>query len=692
MARVLLTLGVVLVLVVGLAAAVGVLAYGTEPPREGTLEIAGLAEPVTLAWDDSGRVWVEGPDEVALAAGLGYAHAADHGWAVSLWRQAARGTLAEWFGGDARDLDLHARTLGFAALGRRTYEALPAADRAVLDAYARGASAALAQPGVAQGDAFILADVVPQPWAPWDALAVERLHAYLAAPAPSADSTWRRAARADSAVARFLTADSSFRAFLGMPGGGYDRAYVVSDGGAGRRLVQQVSAGSSALALLAPAVLRTPGQAAVALTIPGTLVSPGGWTNGFGWGLLLGSDLRLERYDGPAPPPLYSRVVERDGDETLLAVALDTTGLVLRAGRDRPASDTTAAPTPSPSATSPSSATPAGDATAEADTTTAPGVGSGWRVRWRGFRLGTDLGAFRALRAGRVPPRFVLFDGAGLAATRADTRVMGTPRVAMSDGVATLVAQDSLARRAAALLTSTARADSSVADTSRPVARPVGPADREVASAWARRQLPGLLAGLGARDSLADVLQGPYSYLNGWDGAYRADGIAPSLFEWWLVAHRDFTGHLPDPADSLDVALLPSTLRIARAELRDRYGPRPTDWRWGRLQGGPRYPVLGERRGAAARRFRDALGAPGGHPTSLLPGPSVVFEGAQPGLAAWTVRTDLRTGRVAVLSPARRELTPDIVDMGTGPDGSPLVLDPSAPLPAERLRLLPIVS
>ncbi len=675
MARLFLTLGVVLVLAVGLAAAVGVLAYGTDPPREGALEVAGLEAPVTLAWDDSGRVWVEGPDEVALAAGLGYAHTADHGWAASLWRQAAQGTLAEWFGDDARDLDLHARTLGFGSLGRRTYEALPVADRAVLDAYARGASAGLAQPGVAQSDAFIAADVVPQPWAPWDALAVERLHAYLASPAPSADSTWRRAARADSAVARFLTADSAFRAFLGMPGGGYDRAYVPADDGPGRRLVHQLSAGSSALALLAPAVLRTPGRTTVALTIPGTLVSPGGWTEGVGWSVLLASDVRLEPYDGAAPPPVYSRVVERDGDETLLAVARDTTGLVLRAGRDRAAADTATVSTEPP--------------VAGADSTVA---GSGWRVRWSGFRLGTDLGAFRALRAGRVPTRFVLFEGAGLVATSSESRVLGSPRVAMSDGVATLVAQDSLARGAAALVGRAVRPDTAATDSTRPFLRPVDPDDREMTSSWARQQLPGLLAGLGARDSLADALQASYAYLNGWDGAYRADGIAPSLFEWWLVAHRDFTGHLPDPADSIDVALLPSTLRIARAELRDRYGSRPTDWRWGRLQGGPGYPVLGGRSGGAARRFRDALAAPGGHPTSLLPGPSIVIDGAQPGLAVWTIRTDLRTGRVAVVSPGRREPTPDIVDVGSGPDGSPLVLDPSAALPAERLRLLPTPS
>ena len=689
MARLLLTLGVVLLLVVGLAAAAGVLAYGTEPAREGTLDVAGLAGPVTLAWDDSGRVWVEGPDEVALAAGLGYAHAADHGWPAALWRQAAAGRLAEWFGDDARALDLHARTLGFEALARRTYERLDDADRAVLDAYARGASAGFAEPGVAQGDAFLVADVVPAAWQPWDALAVERLHAYLASPGTATDSTWIRAAAGDSAVAAFVRADSLFRDFLGFPGGGYDRVYALDQApGApaeGRTLVQQTSAGTSANAFLAPAVLRTPGRTAVALTIPGTLVSPTGWSGGLGWGLLLNSDVRLEPYGGPAPPPVFSRVVDRDGDETLLTVARDTVGLVLRAGRERGPADTTAADTlaaPAPETARRPALTAVADTTAR-DTT---GAG-GWRVRWAGFGLGTDLGAFRALRAGRVPGALVLFEGGGLAVTADGTRLLGSPPLATSSGGVALVARDSLARWAAVALRGAAARDTARADST---LAPLDPGALDLASGWARSQLPGLMAALGARDSLPDVLQAPYSYLKSWDGAYRADGIAPSLFEWWLVSHRDVTGHLPDPADSLDAALLPSTLRIARAELRDRFGPLPTEWRWGRLQGGPRYPVLGTRGGVAARRFRDPLPPPGGHPTAPLPGPSLVFPDERPGLAVWSVRTRLRDGRTAVQGPDRRPPPSGVVGVGLGSETRPLVLDPSSPLPSARLTLRPV--
>ncbi len=670
MARFLIPLGIVLVLLVALAATAGVLAYGTEPTRDGEIDLAGLSAPVAVAWSDSGYVVVEAQTEADLAAGLGYAHAADHAWAMALWRQAATGTLAEWFGDDARALDLHARSLGFAQLARQTYEALGPDDRAVLDAYARGANLALAEPGVAQGDAFLVADVEPDRWEPWDALAVERLHLYLHAPALSRDSSWSRAA-GDSTLAAFVRADSTFRAFLGMGGGGYDRVYAVGSGPEAV-LSRQVSAGASAVPLFAPVVLRLADREAVVTTVPGTLMAPGGWSDGLGWGLLLGAPLTLDRTVGEAPPPVYDRIVERDGDETLVRVARDSSGLVLRPGRADsapPAADTVATEPVAP------------------DSTRAPGTGL--RVRWRGFRVGTDLGAFRALRAGRVPASFVLLDGAGLAATARQSRVIGRPRVAVQGQGYTLVARDTLARYAARRLDPAwGLPDSLVVDSTLVRPSPAALA-QDAVSPWAVDRLVPLLAALGARDSLADVLQVPYSYLRSWDGAYAADGIAPSIFEWWLVSHREFTGHLPDPADSLDAALLPYTLRIARAELRDRYGTLPSAWRWGALQGTPSYPLLGRRRSAAARRFRTPLGPPGGHPTALRPGPSLVFEQDRPGLAVWSVWTRLADGVTSVRSPGTRPLPSGVVEMGDDDGGAPLALRPSEPLPERRLVLLP---
>ncbi len=312
-------------------------------------------------------------------------------------------------------------------------------------------------------------------------------------------------------------------------------------------------------------------------------------------------------------------------------------------------------------------------------------MGTGWRVRWTGFALGSDLGAFRALRAGRVPPRFVILDGDGLVVSSDQTRLLGSPLLAsMGDGVA-FIAGDSLARYAAQALRESP-ADSAASDSTFQL---LDSGNRDLTSGWARDLLPGMMEGLGRRDSLPDVLQGPYAYLKSWDGAYRADGIAPSLFEWWLVSHRDLTGDLPDLADTLSVALLPSSLRIARAELRDRYGALPTEWRWGRLQGGPSYAVLGGRGSAAARRFRDPLPPAGGHPTAPVPGPSIVFEDERPGVAVWSVRTRLGDGRTEVRYPGNRPPPSGVLEIDAGASSQVWVVTPSAPLPSSRLVLRP---
>lgn len=650
MARVLIPLGIALALVAALAATAAVLAYGTEPTRDGEVVLEGLSAPVTVAWSDSGHVWIEAQNDVDYATGLGYVHAADHAWTLSLWRQAAAGRLAEWLGDDGRALDLHARTLGLAELARQTYEGLAPEDKAVLDAYARGASRALAEPGVAQGDAFLVAGVVPEPWAPWDALAVERLHLYLSAPALRHDSLWA-SVRADSAVAAFAEADSLFRDALGMEAGGFDRVYAVGTG-PDAILSRHRSNGSSVDAPLALVSSRVGGQAGAAATVPGTLMAPGGWSGGLAWGLLTGAPLTLERYAGAAPDPVYDRIVERDGDETLLVVPRDTSGLVLRP--DRFASEPTA------------------------DSTVA---GTGVRVRWRGFRTGTDLGAFRALLDGRVPLRFRLLDGSGVVASGGQRRVLGRPAVGVEGAGFALAAHDTLAAIAARRLAPTGP-DSSAR------AAPALLAEDAV-SPWALARLGPLLEALGARDSLDDVLQTPYSYLSGWDGAYRPTAIAPAVFEWWLASHRDVTGHLPDPTDSLDVALLPSTLRIARAELRDRYGTLPSGWQWSRLQGAPRHPLLDEGRSAAGREFRRPLGAPGGHPTALRPGPALVLDGPQPGLALWTIWTRIGDGRTTLRAPGMRLSPSDLPDPAGDPEGTVLVLTPGEPLGERRLLLVP---
>ncbi|HEX9952050.1 MAG TPA: penicillin acylase family protein, partial [Rubricoccaceae bacterium] len=616
MSRVLIAVGVVLAVLVALGAAVGWLAYGAAPDRDGERTLAGIAAPVSVAWPDAeagtaGGVVIEAATWTDAAAGLGYAHAADHAFTLALWRQAARGETAAWFGDTARAADLHARRLGLDALARQTYDGLDAPTRARLDAYARGVNAALAEPGVAQSDAFVWLGLTPEPWQPWDALAVERLLAYLATPAP--DSSWATA-RASPDVARFVRDDAAFRRSVAVSGTAFGRAFSAPARD-GRALVLHQPGGASALPLVVPVAFHVAGRRVAAASVPGTLTLLVGTDGGAAWAVLLTSDLRAEPFAGAPPLPVYSRVVARDGRETLVAVARDSSGLVLgppalprsaagpaRADSTRPApggttqalSRTTQTPsgttqtssrttqtlsrttqassgttqalsrttqTPSrgtqasPRTPQPLPGAPADSSAARPDSAAAP---VRWVVRWAGFRTGTDAAAFGRLAEGRAPGAFALLRGDGLLTTATQTRILGRPVIASEDGETAFAADHPSARWAPSRLAVLAARRLSTDALA-----------RDARSAWAERRLPALIRALGPRAALPRALDEPVAFLRSWDGAYTTDAIAPTIFEAWLSAHRAETGSLPDLADSADVAILPYTLAIARGELVD---------------------------------------------------------------------------------------------------------------------------
>lgn len=663
MSRLLFFVAAAVLALVGLVASVGVLAYGTEPARDGEATLDGLTGPITLAWLPEGGVAIDASALPDAAAGLGYAHGADHAWPMLWLRQVARGTTAEWLGDSTTAQDIHARRLGLDGVAQRTYNGLPDAQRDLLDAYARGVNRALREPGVAQSDPLVLLDLTPEPWQPWDALAVERLLAYLGTPAPVTDSLWTTPATSEPALAEFLRSDSLFRATVGVAGASFDRAFVVPTT-AGATLVQHHVQGVSALPLLAPMILRVGDRTAAVLTVPGTLLFPGGLGPDGAWSVFLTSTLRLAPFVGEPPPLVHSRVVERDGDERLLGFRRDSTGLVI--GRPSPR-----APVPTDSA-----GTPALPGAAPVDSLAAPT--DRWRIEWSGFREGTDLTAFVDLLAGRSPGPFRLFDGAGLQLMAEGARLLGTPAVGVSSGSATLVSQDRSAAPALARL-------AALTDTTE---RP----ERVAGDAWspaAARLLPALLRALGDRDSLDVEVQEPYAYLRSWPFTYRADAIGAVLYEAWLEAHASITGAPPDPADPIDAALLPYTLRLARSTLRDTYGPDATQWRWARVQGGPRYLVLGRERGVASRRFHLADAGDGGHPTALRPGPTRPDTLGQPGPAVWSAWASLDQRRLFVRPPRLVLATDAEVERRPLPPGRVLTLGLDGPRPSTRLTFRP---
>lgn len=251
--------------------------------------------------------------------------------------------------------------------------------------------------------------------------------------------------------------------------------------------------------------------------------------------------------------------------------------------------------------------------------------------------------------------------------------LLGSPPVGIQTSTTRFAGAAASARRAASALTWM----DAQSDTLRAPLSASALASHD-ASLWAAQTLQPLLRALGNRDSLDHALEIPYAFLKGWNYRYTPDAIAPSIFETWLASHEAYAGHAPDVTDSLDVLLLSHTLRIARATLRDAYGPDATAWQWRHLQGPFTQPILDERlEGAIASRFNAPEGGAGGHPTTLFPGLALSAGASRPGTgegpatwSAWAVlghpRLTVRTPTAHIASPETDRFAPAIFTLGTG--------------------------
>jgi penicillin G amidase len=156
--------------VVLLAAAVvtGVL-WLTLPPRSQQVRIPGLSGPVDIGFDTDGIPRIRAVSATDAAAALGFVHARDRLFQMELMRRAASGRLSEIAGQATLSLDRTMRTLGLRRRATADYPTLPAEARAMLEAYARGVNAWIAERGRLSAPEFLFLGT-PEPWQPVDSL------------------------------------------------------------------------------------------------------------------------------------------------------------------------------------------------------------------------------------------------------------------------------------------------------------------------------------------------------------------------------------------------------------------------------------------------------------------------------------------------------------------------------------------
>ena len=113
----------------------------TVPGMTGRDGLAGLDAPVRVTFDSLGIPAVTASSQTDLLQALGYLHARDRFFQMDLLRRAAEGRLAELVGARAVPLDQEAREWEMGRIARRAWAATPAADRQLIEAYARGVNA-----------------------------------------------------------------------------------------------------------------------------------------------------------------------------------------------------------------------------------------------------------------------------------------------------------------------------------------------------------------------------------------------------------------------------------------------------------------------------------------------------------------------------------------------------------------------
>lgn len=166
-------------LVVAIVALVYYLAGQSLPDYDQTVEVQGLTAPVEIVRNNANVPHIFGSDDPDVFFGLGYAHAQDRLWQMTLFRRTVQGRLSEVFGERTVGTDRLLRRLDLYRLAQQSLEVQDRYTRAALTAYAAGVNARLAEinaEALGRGaPEMFLFNAPVSPWQPADSLAIIKL-------------------------------------------------------------------------------------------------------------------------------------------------------------------------------------------------------------------------------------------------------------------------------------------------------------------------------------------------------------------------------------------------------------------------------------------------------------------------------------------------------------------------------------
>lgn len=166
------------------AVAIGVVYYLASrslPEYSGTFRVAGLNGPVEIVRDSHNVPHIFGETDEDVFYGLGFAHAQDRLWQMSVLRRTAQGRLSEVFGRRTLGADELLRHLDIYGLAVASVESQDDETIAALESYSNGVNAWIEivnKEGFGRGaPEFYLFEAEVRPWTPADSLAIMNLQA-----------------------------------------------------------------------------------------------------------------------------------------------------------------------------------------------------------------------------------------------------------------------------------------------------------------------------------------------------------------------------------------------------------------------------------------------------------------------------------------------------------------------------------
>lgn len=152
--------------------------YRPLPDYQSTQNHDTIQQQVDIHWDTYGVPHIYARNKHDLYYALGYVHAQDRLWQMTLSQMAAEGRFAEFLGKELLPYDKLQRTLGFWNIAKQIAPTLSDSTRNLLQAYSAGVNSYVQENPKSLPIQFTLADMDPIPWTPTHSIALARMMAW----------------------------------------------------------------------------------------------------------------------------------------------------------------------------------------------------------------------------------------------------------------------------------------------------------------------------------------------------------------------------------------------------------------------------------------------------------------------------------------------------------------------------------